>query len=376
MSGVGTRLRKLIGVSAPGITDRMIGATVVSSPPTPPTPPPQPATTLQYIGVYNGIQTVNSGGTPDTLFPPSPEIGSGVRWVVTKALLTVNATQITSWKQDTFFFIRMKKVTYNNGTLFNPNIEFVVQAPAIEPSFSPGIYTGAGGVGANPQPDNTTFFRWGSWSIPITINEAQAFVMGTGLAVGNYATYDLECEAATPGIPGGEIVAWNAYYVVGDTVNLSGSTLTFTIGGVGTGFPGPAAGTFWFIQDAYIDFTCGSIVNSNRVANMIRQSDGFVLCQVPPGSGFELNNGNQAGGAYTANQATTSHTNGSQIQWLVQQFLQAGDTIVVTLNGFTGDKAVFALTISTFAVGTVVDNNGQPLSATVDGNGQPVNPAL
>lgn len=366
VSGIGQRLRKLIGISS-GPTNFEIGATPgpgVNPTPPPPTPPPGPATTLQYIGVYQGIQTENSGGTPDTLFPPSPQAGSGIRWIVTKALLIVNASNITSWKQDTFFYIRMKKTTLNGGTLFNPNIEFVMQAPAIEPSFSPGIYTGAGGVGNNPQPNNPTNFRWGSWSIPLTINEAQAFVMGTGLAVGNFATYDLECEATTPDDAQNTII-WNANYVAGDTVNLSGTTRTFTIGP-------PPAGTQWFLQDAYIDFTCGNTVNGTEVANMTRQSDRYQLVVVPPVTGFQANNGNQSGGAYTANQATTSHTNGSQVQWMSQQFLQGNDTIVVTLSGPSGDKAVFAIVISETPAGETVDNGGAPLSSKVDANGQPI----
>ena len=279
---------------------------------------PSAPATGKYEGTFSGVLKEKAPHVPDVSALLNPPTGRVV--TVTKARLVVTVPVPATWRQHTFFFTRFVRVTQDNATLFNPNLDFLCRVP-LQPGVT-GTFVGAGGVGPSPDPT----WNWTAWTQPLQLNSGLEVIFGCDLAVGNSATLELEWVDAGPGT---SLVNWAR--ARGD-----GTEHGFTIGP-------PPAGRKWFIHNAFLRDLVATGTGP-RVARSTRRSDGFRLCEVttfPPGERVQ-----STAGYSTYQTGPALNRAGTMIAYPTPQWLTAGDQIDVRLGGPPGDKFVYAFSFT------------------------------
>jgi hypothetical protein len=269
----------------------------------------------KYESTFLGVLTARAPHVPDVATVLNPPAGRTV--VVTKAELVVRAPVAADWRQHTFFFTRFVRITQDDGTLFNPNLDFLCTVP-LRPGTT-GTFVGAGGVGPSPNPE----WNWTPWTQPLQLNSGLEVIFGCDLAVGN--SVELHLEWADGG-PGTSVVKW-ARDRAGGTEHL-----------LSVGPPPP--GKRWYIHNAYLRAVV-SAGTGPRAAQAVRRSDRFLLCAI---SSFPAGDRVQSTGGYSTYQTGPAlNPAGSKVVYPEPQWLGAEDWIDIRLAGPRGDRFLYAL---------------------------------
>ena len=277
----------------------------------------------RYESTYEGVLTAKAPHVPDVATVLSPPAGRMV--TITKAQITVNAPVPAAWRQHTFFFTRLVRITQDDQTLFNPNLDFLCAVAPLRPGTT-GTFVGAGGVGSSPNPG----WNWTPWTQPLTLNSGLEVIFGCDLAVGNSASLHLEWADAGPGT---SVVKWARDRGAG-TEHL-----------IPVGPPPP--GRKWYLHNAYLR-TVVSPGAGARVARSVRRSDGSLLCEIstfPPGDHVQ-----STGGYSTYQTGPALNPAGSKAVYPSPQWLGPGDVIDVRLGGPPGDKFLYAFSFTELPV--------------------------
>jgi hypothetical protein len=272
----------------------------------------------RYEGTFRGVLTAKAPYVPDVYTVLSPPVGRVV--TVTRARLVVNAPISAPWRQHTFFFSRFVRITQGDVTLFNPNLDFLCSVPL--KAGATGTFVGSGGVGPAPNPGET----WTSWTQPLQVNSGVEVIFGCDLAVGNFASLELEWS---DGGPGTSVVDFAP-------VRADGMDHVFPVGP-------PPPGTKWHLHNAFLrDLVTPA--PGPRVATAIRLTDGFSVCEIttfPPGERVQ-----STGGYSTYQTGPALSPAGTAVVYQGPQWLAAGDRIEVHLTGPPGDKFQYAFSFT------------------------------
>jgi hypothetical protein len=273
----------------------------------------------RYAVTYQGVQSEKTHHVPDVATLLNPSVGRVV--TITKANLLVNAPVPAAWRQHTFFFTRFVRVSQDDVTLFNPNLDFLCRASTIKPGLT-GTFPGGGGVGPSPNPS----WDWTSWTQPIQINSGLEVIFGCDLAVGNTAMLELEWADAGAGT---SVVNFARHR--GD-----GTERVFSVGP-------PPPGKKWFLNNAYLRHAVAT-GSGPRVATSVRRSDRFVVCAI---SSFPPEENVQSTGGYSTFQTGPAlNPAGAKTVYSEPQWLLPGDFIDIRLNAPPGDKQLYAFSFT------------------------------
>jgi hypothetical protein len=282
---------------------------------------------LVYTFTLDGPQDQSS----DTFFPIPPD---GSVWDVVSASVVMSSAKVLDSASQAYMY---SAVVHTLPGIYTPNLDNYAYCYSDGTSKS---VAGFGGYGTTPPTGAQTWIQW-MQTLHLT-SVLQVFYQAQLLA-GEKATFTLVLQPESGTFPASALYQWNPALPIGPkltVVKIPGST--------------PPAGSVLRLEAAVCAIAFRSPVGPPRLAQLVRQPDGFLLASIDkwnPGPGGESA---IATGGYSSNQTGTDSGPGqwgTATVWTAEEYVNENQWVEYQAFGVTNDGGQFAILTTKYPAG-------------------------